>query len=119
VALVLIAAVGCGKRTPELSDVRGTVYYRGEPIRGGTIVFAPDPDRGGAGPLAIAEIQSDGTFRLRTDGERGAVVGWHRVTISPSEEFIALPRRYCDPDLGGLCHEVVKGKANVINLYLD
>src|SRR5438552_2308150 len=83
---LLTLSAGCSKRAPELVGVRGTVFYRGEPVRGGTVVFAPDPDRGGSGPLAIAEIQPDGTYVLRTDGENGAVPGWHRVTVSPAED---------------------------------
>ena len=60
-AACLLARPGCGSSTDGLQPVHGRVYYRGTPLAGGTIVFTPDPDRGGAGPLAYAEIGAMGT----------------------------------------------------------
>ncbi len=103
-----LSAAGCGKSEEKLAPVRGKVYYRGEPVQGGTIVFAPDADRGGHGPIAHAEIGADGSFSLRTDGEPGATPGWHRVTVAGT----SIPARYCDPELSRESREV---KAAIIN----
>src|SRR5262249_42784052 len=103
---------------PELTPVRGTVYYKGVPLRGGTIVFAPDPARGCCGPLAQAEIRPDGTYSLRTDGARGAAPGWHLITVAAASAA-RLPRRYSDPELSGLCQEVRAERVNTIDLHLD
>jgi hypothetical protein len=111
--------------------VRGKVFYQGMPLRGGTIVFTPDPTKGGTGPLARAEIQADGNFVLRTGDRPGAVPGWHRITIvavdatsAPAGTGYAAPRslvpvRYRDPDLSGLSWEVREGQANTVELNLE
>src|SRR5947209_2996218 len=101
-ALLLGLATGCGDDPVRLTSVRGRVFYLHEPLRGGTIVFTPDEDRGGKGPSASAEIQADGTFHLATDKEAGAVSGWHRVTIlANAPDGRALPPKYRDPELSG------------------
>jgi hypothetical protein len=122
-ALLLAWAAGCGGGDGERVPVQGQVFYRGRPLAGGTIVFTPDPERGGSGPLAVAEVGADGHYSLRTDGKPGAVPGWHRVTVAPTapaaEPAPALPRRYTDPETSGLSREVQPGRANFIDLHLD
>lgn len=117
---LLVLAAGCGPGEPARVPVYGQVHYRGQPLAGGTIVFTPDPERGGRGPLALGEIGADGRFSLRTDGQPGAVPGWHRVTVAPGgADPAALPRRYRDPERSGLGREVRADRANVIDLQLD
>src|SRR5204863_5466849 len=100
VGVALLAVTGCESAAGPLAPVRGRVTYKGVPLRAGSIVFTPDAHRGNSGPLARGEIQSDGTYVLSTDDGRGAVSGWHRVTIvavepagtpAPGEVF-AVPR---------------------------
>ena len=79
--LLALVAGGCGESKPTLSPVRGHVYFHGVPLAGGAIVFTPDPDRGGRGPLACARIGDDGGYVLVTGPDFGAVAGWHRVTF--------------------------------------
>ncbi|MBI1918197.1 MAG: hypothetical protein HYS12_26190 [Planctomycetes bacterium] len=120
-ALALLLAAGCGQDGPELAPVRGTVYHKGAPLKGGTIVFAPDRDRGCCGSVATASIRSDGTYVLRTGDADGATPGWHRITIAGSTapgKSSALPHRYSEA-LPYLCREVVPGHENVIDLHLD
>jgi hypothetical protein len=133
-AILLLAglcAAGCHRGTPSLAQVRGTVSYRGSPLRGGVVVFTPDASQGASGPLAHAEIQPDGSYVLHTGEAAGAVPGWHRVTVvavqaapppAPGERFAvlhsAVPEKYRDPDLSGLTREVKAGEANVIDLDL-
>ena len=129
-ACVVLALVplGCGEQRPTLTPVRGTVYFRGAPLHGGTIVFTPDAERGGHGPLACARIGPDGAYTLKTGSEDGAVPGWHRVTIKalpPAEGAPApppdavLPARYSDPELSGQSREVKGDAPNVFDLHLD
>jgi hypothetical protein len=128
----LLILAGCGGSTPTLAPVTGTVNYLGRPVPGGTIVFTPDPTRGGRGPLAHAEIQPDGKFTLSSGDAPGAVVGWHRVTVlavqdaGPSaagQGFLIprslLPEKYRSPDLSGLAREIKAGQANVVNIDLE
>jgi hypothetical protein len=130
--LALLCCTGCRGKTAPRAEVRGTVYYHGAPVRGGIIVFTPDAARGGNGPLAHAEIQPDGSYVLESDGQPGAVAGWHRITLSAVEGYVPsppgskfaipapmLPEKYRDPDLSGLSREVKMDQANVIDLSLD
>ncbi len=64
---LLLLAAGCGEKSVGLAPVRGTISYRRAPLSGGTIVFSPDPDRGGRGPLGYSEIRTDGSYTLWTD----------------------------------------------------
>ena len=120
-ALALVLAAGCGQDEPELAAVHGTVYHKGVPLQGGTIVFAPDRDRGCCGPIATGSIQSDGTYVLRTGQALGATPGWHRITIAgstPPGKPAALALRYSEA-LPCLCREVAPGQENIIDLHLD
>ena len=120
IVLVGLLCAGCGKGAPGLAPVRGTVYYKGVPIRGGALVFAPDTERGNSGALAHGEIGSDGAYTLRTDKADGAPPGWHRVTITATPGAGAvLPHRYSDPEMSGQFREVVPGKENVLDLRLE
>ncbi len=125
-ALLVLPAGGCEQEAGPLVAVRGKVLYQGVPLHTGTIVFSPDPLHGMSGPLASAEIQSDGTFRLRTGTAWGARAGWYRVTVLAVETSRGmthprslLPERYSDPELSGLGHEVKAGEENVLNLRLE
>jgi hypothetical protein len=113
--------LGCSRGDAPLAPVQGQVLYRGQPLRGGTIVFTPDPERGGHGPLAWAEITSDGRFHLCTDGRNGATPGWHRVTIAPckADRPASLPARYLDPEQSGQHLEVKPERVNLFTLHLE
>ena len=129
--LLALLLVGCGGKG-SLSPVHGKVFFKGQPLPRGTIVFTPDPTRGGAGPQAAADIQPDGTFALHTAAIEGAVAGWHRVTIfaleppniAPGAPTFLIPRslipeKYRDPAQSGLACEVLPGKTNGINFNLE
>jgi hypothetical protein len=132
IGVLALVPMGCGKEASNLTPVRGKVYFRGVPLTGGTIVFTPDPERGGSGPLSFAEIQPDGSYALRTSQAMGAVAGWHRVTITDAAPTVALPgapsaptsppplpRKYSDPEQSGECREVQPSKENVIDFNLE
>ena len=123
--LLVLAALGCGQEA-KLTPVHGQVFYQGQPLAGGTIVFTPDPERGGHGLLACGEIGPDGRYSLRTNQEFGAVPGWHRVTIAPpsraepgSTPVLDLPRKYSDPEQSGLLREVKAGRVAEQDFQLE
>jgi hypothetical protein len=134
ISLVSLVAVavglsGCGSGDG-LVPVHGKVFYKGQPLTHGTIVFTPDTSHGTSGPLASAEIQADGTYRLTSGAAAGAIAGWHRVTVlsvEPREgngpRFTVprslLPEKYRDPVQSGLTCEIKPGKENGINFNLE
>jgi hypothetical protein len=125
--LLFLGVPGCGTRPDNLPAVRGRVFYNRLPLTGGTVVFTPDPDRGGSGPLAHADIQPDGSYVLKTEDRPGAAPGWYRITIaalqpgppSSGPPRSLLPPRYRDPDLSGLSCQVQDGQENTCDFNLE
>jgi hypothetical protein len=116
---LLLTGPGCGgEADAKRAAVQGQVFYKGRPLAGGTIVFAPDPGHGARGPLAWGQIGPDGRYTLRTGDEPGAVVGWHRVTVAAPGPA-ALPARYSDPERSGQVHEVHDAPSNTIDVRLE
>jgi hypothetical protein len=124
-----LALLGCGQGDP-LTPVRGQVIVHGKPLPGGTIVFTPDVERGGHGPLACGEIDGDGRYTLRTGDKLGAAPGWYRVTIAAPARAVApgqavappaveVPRKYSDPEHSGLLREVQQGKSGEQDFHLE
>lgn len=66
---------GCGSGL-DLAPVTGRVTMNGQPVTQGEVTFLSDN-----GPSAIGSIAADGTYRLVTLQEDGALVGRHKVTI--------------------------------------
>jgi hypothetical protein len=120
VGVLLMLCAGCD-RPPTLIKVRGKVTLNGQPLRSGTIVFAPDEERGVHGPLSFAVLDQEGAFELITDAGPGAVAGWHRVTVAPppeSADLILGLERYRNPDSSGLRFEVKAGQDNNFTIPL-
>jgi hypothetical protein len=118
----LMPAAGCNHGPPPQVVVRGTVHVNGQPLRGGTVVFTPDPKRGGRGPVSFAIVDQDGGFVLGSENGAGAVRGWHRITVAPppdATDLIEGLQRYSHPDLSGLDFEVREGQDNVVPLKLE
>ena len=125
-AVLALAAAGCGESGPTLTPVRGHVFYHGAPLSGGAIVFTPDPERGGRGPLAWARVGDDGGYVLLTGQDYGAAPGWHRVTFktlaapdAATSPGARLPARFSDPEESGQACEVKAGQGNVIDFHLE
>jgi hypothetical protein len=129
--LVLPWTAGCGQPSLPLAPVHGKISYNGMLLQNGTVVFTPDASRGTTGPQSHAEIQSDGSYTLRSGKAYGAVPGWHRVTVAAvsasapagnGEPFSVpqslLPDRYRDPQLSKLVCEVKADQPNVFEFNL-
>src|SRR5262245_31583781 len=126
--LLALAVLGCG-RDDKLTPVRGQVFYHGLPLAGGTIVFTPDAERGGRGPLACGEIDAEGRYTLHTGDQPGAVSGWHRITVAPvtppaqtastGGTPVPLPRKYSDPEQSGLLREIKAGVVAEQDFHLE
>ncbi len=125
-AITIFALVGCGSKPPTKIAVKGKVWYRGEPLPGGIIVFAPDAERGNSGSLAKGTIAADGTFSLAPE----TAAGWYRVAVAPlpsdaataptvSNPYPGLPARYRNPNLSGLNGEIKPGTENTFEFNLE
>jgi hypothetical protein len=68
--LLLILAVGCGGKK---ATVTGTVSYKGQPLKGGTVVFLTDP---GGHPFR-SEISQEGKYTIN-----GVPPGSVKITVS-------------------------------------
>jgi hypothetical protein len=113
-AAVVAVPGGCHRSAADAAaGVRGAVTFQGKPLAGGLVVFAPDPDRGGRGKPAKAEVGADGRFELPD-----VPPGWYRVAIAPPHVYPAaisppFPAKLARPDLSGLVREVRPGRDNV------
>lgn len=127
-ALALVAGCGGGAKTPE-TIVRGQILYRGEPVAGGLIVFAPNADRGSDGPVVTAVLQDDGSFTLTAPDGKPVPPGWYRIAVAPKagtvdlptaeRPYPGLPAKYRNPSRSGLEREVKAGTDNVVCFDLD
>ena len=97
-SIVLLA--GCGDEAPpfEFAPVTGKVTYEdGSPLQGKyqIINFTPvgiKPVDGQYAPPASAKIEPDGTFKLASGQEDGAVVGQHKITLVVFDEYGPSPK---------------------------
>jgi hypothetical protein len=77
-------ALGCtGSNSLSLQKVQGSVKYQGKSLDHGRVTFMPE--RGTPGPPAVGEIQSDGSFQMKTDEQEGAAEGRHHVLVQCRE----------------------------------
>ena len=88
----LLSGCGSGAGQPDFPDLhpaKGVIKRDGQPVKGGSVRFTPDPDKPDF--VVNAEVGADGTYALTTvrttdsRGERktGAPVGTYKVTYTP------------------------------------
>jgi hypothetical protein len=120
---------GCGRSKPVETVVRGQILYRGEPVSGGLVVFAPDSERGSSGPVITATLQPDGSFTLTSADGKPVATGWYRIAVAAKagsvelptvqKPYPGLPAKYRNPTLSGLAGEIKPGADNVFCFDLD
>lgn len=71
---------GCsGAKSPATAKVTGVVTYKGSPVEGATVIFAPSA----GGKPATAITDAEGHYALSTFGAKdGAVPGDYKVTVT-------------------------------------
>ena len=128
-AILSLLAAGCGggNKLPPLAPVKGKVSVDGQPLTRGMVQFSPDTTKGASGPTAVGPIDASGNYELTTDGQSGAMVGPHRVSVvaraEPKNEMDTLPPsliadKFSQPSTSGLSFEVIAGQTNTIDLPL-
>ena len=123
-AAIIALQGGCGSSHEETpATVRGRVWFQGEPVAAGVVVFAPDPDRGGSGKPIRGDTGPDGSFELRVEGSPHIPPGWYRVAIAPPpdrlESWAAFPPQLRRPDRSTLVREVAPGQENVFDFAIE
>ena len=122
---LLLPLAGCQKKSnlPPLAVTTGTVTYEGKPLTSGLVTFVPDVSKGTTGPTGIGYIQSDGTYRIQTAQQDGALVGHHKIRVKSVDttkfgEPWLIPIEYDSPTKSGLTTEIKAGQPNVVDLPL-
>lgn len=126
-ALLAVAIGGCSSHELETAQVQGIVTLDGKPLETGLVLFQPAKGR-----MAVGKIQPDGNYALFTyvrNGDDGAIVGRHRVSIVPplAEGELdpapmmkrLIPARYQSAGTSKLEFQVEAGRRNVINIELS
>lgn len=127
-ALLTLSLAGCGRGDgPEVAEVSGIITLDGDPLPWVNIQFVPESP---GGSPSFGGTNLDGKYRLLfTQDKAGAMLGRHRVEISPresrlneddeklpSESPLEIPKKYLQP--GALTADVESG-SNVINFELS
>lgn len=117
-------AGGCeSKPAIPTAVTHGRVTLDGQPLPFGEVSFFPDSTKGNAGPMGIGAIMEDGKFEISTSGQKGALVGWHKISImaidmsKPIKPWI-IPGQYGDPDQSGLTVQIKPNQVNEVPLEL-
>jgi hypothetical protein len=86
-SLTLMIVIGCDQG-PAIAPVEGKILLDGKPLAGATITTQPiGSGTSNPGSGSFAQTDDQGQFRLElvTPKRQGAVVGEHRVMISPGD----------------------------------
>lgn len=77
IGLALAGCSGGGAADrPKLAAAGGVVRFEGKPVTNAAITFYPEK-----GPAAVGRTDAEGKFQVKTNGQLGAVVGKHKVTV--------------------------------------
>ena len=91
--LAVAACFGCARDSPP-ATVEGTVRLDGEPLDNCLISFLPEPGQEVRRPHSTGLTDRHGSYRLRCDNQqRGAAIGWHRVTVQDLSVSSGVRRR--------------------------
>ena len=134
---LMVLAVGCGKRGPEIAPVEGMVTFQDKPLASANVMFTPKE----GGRPATGTTDEQGQFQLTTfQKSDGAIVGEYDVIITkiapatanpafngspndpkglrtpsfldaqPAVRKSLIPDRYGKPQISGLSAKVVSGR---------
>ncbi len=133
-SLLLFCCLGCtGRDQPPVAEVQGVITYEGKPLPSANVIFQPE-----SGPVASGLTDESGRFSLITQGQKGALLGNHKVSIQAMEpakgkatapitadgqevavEMVSkIPAQYSSFHHSGLTAHVEKKSVNEINFDL-
>lgn len=80
---IVLSCLGCGGGpgdAPAMAKVSGVANLSGKAIPDATVTFYPEK-----GPPGMGRTDASGAFQIKTNGQLGAVVGKHKVTIGVAD----------------------------------
>jgi len=88
---LIVCAGGCGG--PRVVPVSGRITLDDKPLANATVIFEPLSEQKNPGPGSHGKTDADGRFALQllTQDRQGAIVGWHRVSITAYEGGDEVP----------------------------
>jgi len=106
---------GCSKESIKLAPVAGKVTVAGQPLTSGQVTLTAVSTDGKALGLISGNIESDGSYKIRTNNKDGAPLGKYKVTVTPSMmpstdqkgPAVSFSRAYMDPSKTRLTIEVI------------
>ena len=133
-AVGLATVLGCSDGLPNMKPIKGEVFYNGEPLAAGRVVYLP----AGEGRQASGPIKPDGTFVLTTQkAGDGAMFGDYSIVVycrgqagatfnsrEAAEKAMrtkngsVIPERYMDPAASGLSDSVDASHSGFMKLEL-
>ena len=91
--LALVACFGCGRDAPP-ATIEGTVRLDGRPLHNCLVTFLPEPKQETNSPHSTGLTDGQGLYHLRCNNQqKGAAIGWHRVTIQDLSVSTGVRRR--------------------------
>jgi hypothetical protein len=128
ILLAISIAGGCSSSYQlDTAKVHGTVTLDGQPLDAGLVFFRPEKGR-----MAVGKIQPNGSYVMFTyvrDGDDGAIVGRHKVSVVPplasaESEIVPvmkspIPNRYQSEGTSQLEFNVEAGKDNIFDIALS
>jgi hypothetical protein len=113
---ILLIAVGCSKKAPQLVQASGKVQSGGAPVPSANVTFIPDAAKNPNGRAASGQTTSDGSFRLQTSPHGdGAMPGFYRVTVTVYSSKMPFPSKYTQLNSTPLLEEIpVSGITDMI-----
>ena len=78
--VLLVGLIGCGPGKPALTEISGTVTFKGSPIPAGDVSFSPDVSISG-GQIRMYMVK-DGKFNSEDTPESGLLPGKYKVRIN-------------------------------------
>jgi len=107
---------GCSKESIKLAPVAGKVTVAGQPLTSGQVTLTAVSTDGKALGLISGNIESDGSYKIRTNNKDGAPLGKYKVTVTPSMmpasggqkgPAVSFNPAYMDPSKTRLAFEVI------------
>ena len=79
-ATILCGLVGCGPKAVKLSEVKGRVTFKSQPVAGGAKIVFDDPTKGIS---MTAEMGTNGDYRIEMAEGIGLPPGTYAVAVYP------------------------------------